>query len=130
MEKRECRYCDRKLMVHNASGMCPYHRNKWARTAPIAKSAASHKITRLAVLSGILPTIDEWTVCADCGGKASECDHRDYMKPLDVDPVCRSCNKLRGAALNNTKPVGGNKAFDKMFNPINRSYTGKPVTIK
>lgn len=26
-------------------------------------------------------------------------DHRDYTKPLSVEPVCRSCNKLRGPAI-------------------------------
>jgi hypothetical protein len=23
-------------------------------------------------------------------------EHRDYTKPLQVEPVCRSCNALRG----------------------------------
>lgn len=38
--------------------------------------------------------------CADCGGPATEYDHRDYQKPLEVEPVCRRCNLLRGPALN------------------------------
>lgn len=38
--------------------------------------------------------------CVDCGAPACEYDHRDYMKPLEVDPVCTRCNKLRGPALN------------------------------
>ena len=37
--------------------------------------------------------------CADCGKAASEYDHRDYNKPLDVEPVCRSCNIRRGSAI-------------------------------
>jgi hypothetical protein len=37
--------------------------------------------------------------CADCGGVATEYDHRDYTKPLKVDPVCRGCNARRGPAL-------------------------------
>lgn len=37
--------------------------------------------------------------CTDCGMPARDYDHRDYSKPLDVDPVCRSCNKLRGPGL-------------------------------
>lgn len=36
--------------------------------------------------------------CADCGSKASQYEHRDYSKPLDVDPVCPRCNRLRGPA--------------------------------
>lgn len=35
-------------------------------------------------------------VCVDCGDKARDYDHRDYGKPLDVEPVCRRCNILRG----------------------------------
>lgn len=37
--------------------------------------------------------------CKDCGGVAVEYDHRDYSKPLAVDPVCRRCNLRRGAAI-------------------------------
>ena len=38
-------------------------------------------------------------MCVDCG-KPAECwDHRDYTKPLDVDPVCRPCDVLRGPGL-------------------------------
>lgn len=41
--------------------------------------------------------------CADCNGQAIEYDHRDYGRPLDVAPVCRRCNLLRGPAI----PVPG-----------------------
>lgn len=34
--------------------------------------------------------------CTDCGAPAQEYDHRDYSKPLDVEPVCRPCNGRRG----------------------------------
>jgi hypothetical protein len=37
--------------------------------------------------------------CADCGAPATEYDHRDYSRPLDVDPVCRRCNRLRGPGV-------------------------------
>lgn len=37
--------------------------------------------------------------CVDCGAQAHQYDHRDYRRPLDVDPVCRSCNKRRGPAI-------------------------------
>lgn len=38
--------------------------------------------------------------CADCGIRAQCYDHRDYTKPLDVQPVCRRCNKARGPGKN------------------------------
>jgi hypothetical protein len=34
--------------------------------------------------------------CVDCGKRALVWDHRDYTKPMLVDPVCYSCNGLRG----------------------------------
>lgn len=40
--------------------------------------------------------------CSDCYGIAVCYDHRDYNKPLSVDPVCRRCNRLRGPAIPRT----------------------------
>lgn len=37
--------------------------------------------------------------CADCGEPAYCYDHRDYRKPIDVQPVCRACNQRRGPGL-------------------------------
>ncbi len=37
--------------------------------------------------------------CVDCGKKAGHYDHRDYNQPLDVQPVCESCNCRRGPAI-------------------------------
>jgi hypothetical protein len=36
--------------------------------------------------------------CVDCGDWANNWEHRDYSKPLEVDPVCDSCNFKRGPA--------------------------------
>lgn len=46
-------------------------------------------------------------VCVDCGAPAAHYDHRDYLKPLDVDPVCVGCNRRRGAGLNRNVIVDG-----------------------
>lgn len=43
--------------------------------------------------------------CTDCGVPAIEYDHRDYSKPLAVDPVCRRCNILRGPAKQVSEPA-------------------------
>lgn len=51
-----------------------------------------------AVRTGQLPPI-KTQVCVDCGSPAHHYDHRDYSKPLDVEPVCARCNSLRGPAL-------------------------------
>lgn len=36
--------------------------------------------------------------CVDCLRPAEQYDHRDYTKPIEVEPVCRSCNVMRGPA--------------------------------
>lgn len=38
-------------------------------------------------------------LCVDCGAVAEHYDHRDYSKPKDIEPVCRSCNFDRGPAV-------------------------------
>lgn len=44
--------------------------------------------------------------CVDCGkNPAIEYDHRDYTRPLEVDPVCQSCNQLRGMAIDTLEHI-------------------------
>jgi predicted amidophosphoribosyltransferase len=50
-----------------------------------------------AVAAGKIPH-PSTLICADCGAPAQFYDHRDYEKPLAVDPVCRGCNYKRGPA--------------------------------
>jgi hypothetical protein len=60
---------------------------------------AAHALVARAVYDGRLPH-PSGNRCADCAEfMASEYDHRDYTKPLQVDPVCRACNSKRGPAL-------------------------------
>jgi len=51
-----------------------------------------------AVKLGKLPKATELT-CVDCGKPATQYEHRDYTKPLEIDPVCRKCNHRRGLAV-------------------------------
>jgi len=37
--------------------------------------------------------------CVDCGNPAKEYDHRDYTKPLAIEPTCIRCNRRRGPAF-------------------------------
>ena len=53
----------------------------------------------VAVATGVLPSLRSGAVpCKDCGKPATQYDHRDYAKPLEVEPVCGRCNLERGAA--------------------------------
>jgi hypothetical protein len=69
--------------------------NSWADRVG---ARAAYKQVNRAIRAGDIPKPTDLN-CADCGGPARDYDHRDYNKPLEVDPVCRSCNKLRGPAI-------------------------------
>jgi hypothetical protein len=59
---------------------------------------AAHNIIRNAIRSGrLLPPKN--FICVDCGEPAWGYEHRDYRKPLEVEPVCQACNNRRGPAL-------------------------------
>lgn len=60
--------------------------------------ADAHSMVALAVRLGYLKPIGECT-CVSCGAQATDYDHRDYNKPLEVEPVCRSCNFARPPAI-------------------------------
>lgn len=62
----------------------------------LARDLAVRAVTR-ARNSGELPNA-KTLVCVDCGSQARDYDHRDYSKPLSVQPVCRPCNFKRGPA--------------------------------
>jgi hypothetical protein len=61
------------------------------------RGAASGRLFR-AVKAGEIPPARLYA-CVDCGKPATRYDHRDYSKPLDVQPVCAGCNSRRGPAI-------------------------------
>lgn len=58
------------------------------------------RATSLARRYNLLPTLDGLVRCTDCPKPATDYDHRDYDKPLSVEPVCHGCNIKRGPAKN------------------------------
>lgn len=72
-----CFLCTRERDVEAKAAIAQVHRR--IRRGEIEKAAAH--------------------LCVDCGKQAFDYDHRDYLKPLDVVPVCRGCNVRRGPAL-------------------------------
>ena len=73
---------------------------QWGKDTGAAKARAE---VRRAIKRGNIPSLkDRKTKCTDCGLVATEYDHRDYNRRLDVAPVCRSCNLLRGPAISMT----------------------------
>lgn len=68
------------------------------RLSLTGQSKAIAAVTK-AKKKGVLTALpDGVTSCSDCGKPATCYDHRDYNKPLEVDPVCSSCNRKRGPA--------------------------------
>ena len=90
--------------------MVPTKTGREARSLPAMRektvTVARHLLQRRAQAAvqqarhnGRLPMLDGKIRCVDCGQPAEVYDHRDYRKPLTVDPVCRSCDQIRGEAL-------------------------------
>jgi DNA-binding XRE family transcriptional regulator len=59
--------------------------------------AAARRVFRDAQRKGLFPAA-KTLKCVDCAEQAMDWDHRSYDRPLDVVPVCRSCNQKRGPA--------------------------------
>ena len=56
----------------------------------------AYRVLKKAIENGTIPKIKSDTKCVDCGKSAQCYEHRDYSKPLLVEPVCYSCNGKRG----------------------------------
>jgi hypothetical protein len=59
----------------------------------------ARNIVSTLVRAGLLTKPAE-LACTDCGCPATCYDHRDYLKPTEVEPVCNECNAIRGSAKN------------------------------
>src|SRR3990167_5820689 len=80
------------------SGQCPDCIKKLIKLREKFSSPAALAV-RKAIKEGKLPDLKlEHIKCTDCQDRATTYDHREYKKPLEVDPVCKSCNAARGPA--------------------------------
>jgi Zn finger protein HypA/HybF involved in hydrogenase expression len=89
---KPCVHCGSTTDTRGSIAFCPPCRGVHFAAQQRAGSAV-RKAIRIGMLKSpaLLP-------CADCGGEATQYDHRNYAKPLEVEPVCRSCNARRGVA--------------------------------
>lgn len=90
--------------ANNSGYSRPFHAESyWQRKA--------HAMVRAAIGRGLLPNLKSGEyACADCSEVACIYEHRDYSRPLDVTPVCATCNNRRGTAK---WPVAGDYNFVK-----------------
>ena len=89
--RRVCGGCGRRHLPKIKSSLC-------VGCFYFARKTAAFIVHR-AVCLGVLKRLSKAKVpCRDCGARAIHYDHRDYGKPLKVDPTCQSCNFKRGTA--------------------------------
>jgi len=91
--------------------------NNWREVAMAYRRRESQSAVAEAVRMGVLPPAKSLK-CSDCGGKAVCYDHRDYRKPLRVDPVCKRCDSIRGPGRPSYQRRG--KAYDKVLRAAKR----------
>ncbi len=96
--RQVCFNCRRGFLGYVKNSRC----DKCAWIAAGVQSKARALVTK-AISEGHLLKASAYK-CVDCGWKAAQWEHRDYTKPLDVQPVCRSCNCRRGPGLIGTEP--------------------------
>lgn len=98
--KRDCRHCKTEYMrKYRKDGR---YRDKERQHYLLSKDwpmCTARSILFIEVRAGRIAN-PKTLKCVDCGKRAQCYDHRDYAKPLEVNPVCRSCNKFRGPGLN------------------------------
>ena len=96
-EPLDCGICGIALPLvrHHKQSLCagckanlPHHRSGWQ----------AHRLVAAAIRLGFLPPASACR-CVDCGTQATDYEHRDYNKPLEVEPVCRKCNFARPPAV-------------------------------
>jgi hypothetical protein len=86
--QKYCAVCERPITKPSYCITC-HHAVSGARTRFV-----SGAIAREIKNGRMLPAKDH--KCVDCGSQAKDYDHREYLKPLQVVPVCGRCNRLRG----------------------------------
>ena len=107
---RECLKCG----GDNSRSSGPYCidcRNQRQAEMASIRSRASSAVTA-AVRRGALRNLRaDHIPCVECGKRATTYDHRDYSKPLEVDPVCRRCNRIRPPAPQTAAYMRANPAL-------------------
>jgi hypothetical protein len=99
LRKFICKKCKQEKLACGGSQHFVCNGCKPTNHYTFSKQYQAQKAVNQARKNGLLRPATDFD-CVDCGGQATEYDHRDYDKPLMVDPVCRRCNLTRGPAVN------------------------------
>lgn len=97
--RRFCAVCNRDIspgLERLSQPSSPYCSRACKEALHEAQIKAISEVSKAVKRGELVPATH--FVCTDCGAPATEYEHRNYRRPLDVDPVCRSCNIKRGPA--------------------------------
>lgn len=99
LSRFKCCDCGAIDLVSGGSGnhRCKPCRIEFMNSSRRATRKRAESLVSAAVKAGVFAPARVHK-CVDCGEQARDYDHRDYQKPLTVEPVCRSCNLRRGPA--------------------------------
>ena len=86
-----------------------------AECLPLVKMVQRN--VKRALGTGVIP---KWTRCVDCGRGAQVRDHRHYSKPRVFEYVCRTCNGLRGPALDIAMMIENEKRVMLAMYPVDK----------
>lgn len=104
-KQRECyRKASQRWRERNPKYLSEYFKQNGKRLNEKAYKEGklqARSILTAAVKKGLLPHLKRNVLkCFYCPSRAVEYDHRDYTKPLEVNPVCKSCNRRLPKAKN------------------------------
>lgn len=125
----KCCVCNEKLVRMNGNGFAKYCRGQCSTVIADLRNAYVSRVLNSAIKKGVIKKA-KGQVCVDCGGVATDYDHREYMKPLAVAPVCRSCNQKRGPVIDAVKFVAHHASIDVSEVPTLMKKIAKAVDIK
>ena len=93
-----CGVCGKEEVFFRGKGYCRNCRQARYKAQRALRGPAHNEVHK-AIEEGRLPRLDGSIACLDCGKPAQVYEHREYAKPLAVDPTCKSCNVRRGPAV-------------------------------
>ena len=94
--RKLCADCNQEILGREPSARFCWRCTK-LRPKKNGQAQAAYQLNK-AVRNGILLHFSKFN-CVDCGKPAQCYEHRDYNKPLEVVPTCKSCNTRRGPAI-------------------------------
>ena len=105
----------------------PFGYNNWRDLVMQKRRSLAYKAVSRAVRDGTIPPARALK-CVDCGAPALCYDHRDYSKPLMIEPVCRRCNSIRGPGA--PYLMENSEEYKALLEEAKRTFKGKVRKVR